>query len=227
MDVFNLVAVVVITSVLVLYNVIIVVFTKRDNEVGSLLNTLLHVGPAFVDKHFAKDDAPTVTLAIQSLRNVILVSIFIGGLSFQYAISMLVNASTNPVYDEQVRGVILATFLLSSFLNFALCIRCSSHLGLIIDSGGYTIKRISNIKTEEEENIAVSEIKKQSVLLVKRMSLHFSLGFRCLYVAIPYAYYALGPIGLVVAGVLIFIFLLYVDFGFSTMPTKGYKFREA
>ena len=46
---------------------------------------------------------------------------------------------------------------------------------------------------------------------MRLMLLHFSLGFRSLYISIPLALYAAGPIVFIVATLLIGLWLVYID----------------
>ena len=63
----------------------------------------------WLEKHTRKPDAPSVTLAIQTLRNTILVAIFVGGSSFTYGMGFL--SSINSV-REVIRSVILGAYSL-------------------------------------------------------------------------------------------------------------------
>ena len=46
---------------------------------------------------------------------------------------------------------------------------------------------------------------------VKRMSLYFSIGFRCFYLAIPFALFAVGPYALIAATVVCLAALAHMD----------------
>ena len=83
----------------------------------------------WVDKHASKPDAPNVTLAIQTLRNTILVAIFIGGASFQFAFNILSTENESTDMIKEFRNLVIAAYLFCSFLNWAFVIRCASHLG--------------------------------------------------------------------------------------------------
>ena len=54
-------------------------------------------------KHKVKDDAPTVTLAIQTLRNTILVAIFLGGGSFTTAYQLLNSVRMDVCIQNTLR----------------------------------------------------------------------------------------------------------------------------
>jgi hypothetical protein len=51
---------------------------------------------------------------------------------------------------------------------------------------------------------------------VRKMSMHFSLGFRCFYSAIPVAIYAAGAIPFMATSVMLLALLIYVDVGTAT-----------
>lgn len=98
----------------------------------------------WLDKHKASTDAPTVTLAIQTLRNSILVAVFVGGQSFLFGFNTITSyPETVGNTRNQVRSIILSTCLFASFLNWAWVIRISSHLGYMIG----TITHLVNLKT--------------------------------------------------------------------------------
>jgi hypothetical protein len=84
-------------------------------------------------KHKEKGDAPSVTLAVHTLRNTILVAIFLGGNAFNYAFTFTNNYlsySGNEIM--QIRSIVLSTCLFCSFLCWACVIRYASHNGYLI-----------------------------------------------------------------------------------------------
>lgn len=86
----------------------------------------------WLHKHKEKSDPQTTTLAIQTLRNTIMVGIFVGGNALNFAYN--VTASYDPDYSKrmQARSIILAILLFASFLCWANVIRHASHLGYLI-----------------------------------------------------------------------------------------------
>eukprot|EP00981_Chlorochromonas_danica_P007547 scaffold1769_cov164-Ochromonas_danica.AAC.20 len=93
---------------------------------------------SWVTKHIEKGDAPTVTLAIQTFRNTILVATFIGGNAFTNAFD-LTSDYKNIDSDEflKVRSIVMSTLLFCSFLCWACTIRYVSHLGYNLGSLSY------------------------------------------------------------------------------------------
>jgi len=104
----------------------------------------------WLQKHRQKGDAPTVTLAIQTLRNTILIAIFIGGYALQTAITTVnMAASAEDVYAK-FRVIIIASFTFSSFLSWASVIRIASHLGYLI--GTLEPEKVTEKKSDLEQN---------------------------------------------------------------------------
>jgi Protein of unknown function, DUF599 len=190
--------------------------------------------------------------AVQTLRNTILVSIFVGGSAFQYGFLFLNTPTTSA--REQARALILSTLLFSSFLCWAGTIRYANHLAFSIGALDFKIKEVELREKQEKERadnlrdghleagqeleIPTSDVccvdrstdpfslchvptnsKKRTVAeimdglneLSVSMSSSFSLGFRFLFVSIPFAFYAAGPVALIIASGVILIFLFDID----------------
>ena len=80
-------------------------------------------------KHAEKNDAANVTLGIQTLRNTILVAIFIGTITFQTAVTIILKYAVQTTDIDRVQVLITSVLLFLSFLCWASVIRCASHLG--------------------------------------------------------------------------------------------------
>lgn len=88
----------------------------------------------------------------------------------------------------------------------------SSHShGSRTDVNGKISDVASASQTAEVQRRAISEIMDGMNELCVSMSTCFSLGFRFLFVSIPFAFYSVGPIGLIVASAVILIFLFEID----------------
>lgn len=85
----------------------------------------------WIQKHKEKNDPASVTLAIQTFRNTILVAIFIGGIAFQSAISLATSFRDLTSTVGRIRHIILSVFLFLSFLCWTSVIRSASHLGYL------------------------------------------------------------------------------------------------
>jgi hypothetical protein len=116
-------------GVLVLYNALALACHRASG-----LSLMVLSGRLWSRKHISGRSATDVTLAIQTLRNTVLVAIFVGTLSFTVASAALATASA-PTTDSspgRARALLQATLLTGSFLNFALVIRCAAHAGYLI-----------------------------------------------------------------------------------------------
>ena len=215
---------------------------------STMLAAMMHeAAPSWVARHLSpvKDDAASTTLAIQTLRNTMLVSIFMGTVSFGQgytclqSISLAEGAGSGST-SQSARLLILAALNLGSFLNFALVIRAASHLGymlggvqqlrraplpaaklelaeakpLVSDAGeGSRATAPADAPPPPEPAAADWKLRAYMTSLARMQALHFSLGFRCLYCAIPFAFYTAGPIALLVSTVVMLLFLGYIDYG--------------
>ena len=226
---------------------------------------------------------------VQTLRNTILVSIFVGGSAFQYGFLFL-NTPPNSL-REQVRQIILAILLFSSFLCWANTIRYANHLAYTLgaldlqvqliesrealeqqekdknknstlardvdadiefdieigndnenenktekmaesdprstkvietDKNGKNVKNVLHDIHKKDAKFLLSEgvphphrsvddvLDGLKTLSVSMLS-SFSLGFRFLFVAIPFGFYSAGPLALIIATAVILIFLINID----------------
>ena len=203
---------------------------------------------------------------VQTLRNTILVSIFVGGSAFQYGFLFLNTPA--PIFKDQVRALILSILLFSSFLCWANTIRYANHLAFCVGALEFQIKEVENRLKLEKERLDlqrsddleggtdfetaiedkfdgqrvvessstinppstqphecqgkkkqsrirrrrnVDEILHELKLMSVSMLSSFSLGFRLLFVSIPFAFYSAGPIALIIASSVILIFLYNID----------------
>ena len=105
---------------------------SSDKNFNSQLAKNVANATYWLSKHKEKADAPSVTLTIQTLRNTILVAIFIGGFSLQLAINSLQDSKDLQSSYAQLCGGIVGVFLIFSFLCWANVIRSCSHLGYVI-----------------------------------------------------------------------------------------------
>ena len=101
------------------------------NDKKVQLNRNLQNIYTWLSKHREKKDAPNVTLAIQTLRNTILVAIFVGGASFQYAF-LILSSYEYTTEEREARVLIVSSLMFFSFLNWAMVIRYASHFGYMV-----------------------------------------------------------------------------------------------
>ena len=123
-----------------------VVLKKPDNV---MLSAHFANNVTFLLKHKEKADAPSVTLAIQTLRNTILVAIFIGGYAFQNATSAISLCVNSTAIDSKVSAGIVALLMFLSFLCWATVIRAAAHLGYHIGTLSYLNAEKPKLKSAE------------------------------------------------------------------------------
>ena len=189
--------------VLFLYNVIALAFRKTS---GLLL--MLESGRLWTKKHMAGRSAPDVTLAIQTLRNTVLVATFVGTLSFTVASTTLTYSAAAESAPARMRALLQAALLIGSFLNFALVIRCSAHAGYLIGSITEEVPALPLSGTDPSSSAASQ---KELVTLLGMQAIHFSLGFRFMYCSIPFAFALGGAEALIASTCVVLFFLFYID----------------
>jgi len=107
-------------------------------------------------KHNSFPDAPSVTLAVQTLRNTILVGVFVGGSSLTAAVAAcdLLARPSDVSPQLVVRQILIAAFLFLSFLNWAQVIRFANHLGFYV----------STLQLHREEKLAALKREKETAM---------------------------------------------------------------
>lgn len=172
---------------------------------------------AWITKHFEVTDPANITLSIQTLRNTILVAVFIAGYCLNSSYQLLRSVDTSSDMNaEKVGDVILAICLFSSFLCWAQAIRNISHLGYIIGSWNYNSFHCEDPKSVEE----LKDINfPYACILAERVAIYFSFAFRFLYMSIPFSFYRLGPVSLLIATSIVVILEYIWDFGTSFSST--------
>jgi hypothetical protein len=141
-------------AVLVFYHLCFYFLAFKSNN-GSYfqLSRNLRNAVNWLIKHEEKQDAATVTLAIQTLRNTILVAIFTGGQSFVYATNALLalKSKASPTMNDFLQTGIISSCLFLSFLNWANVIRYASHLGFLI--GSFDVSKRYETKKSIEDGL--------------------------------------------------------------------------
>ncbi len=223
---FSIAALATVGAANVAYNMGVVARARARCSAGraALHAVVVDGGAAFVSKHLAHDDAATAVLAVQTLRNTVLVAIFIGGIAFQaFQVAAGAAGAASAAGDavEAARTLVLAAFLLGSFLNFALVIRAASHLAYIMGGARHAVAgdALEEGRGAAPTAAASAPYSRAATLLcgalMRALTLHFSLGFRCLYSSVPFTFAAAGPVALVVSGGLMLAFAVYADFAFA------------
>jgi hypothetical protein len=253
---FDAISVAVCLTIMCAYNIhYYVVLNKWKNARQVTLGANLAYAAAWLERHLKKEDPPSVTLAIQTIRNTIIVAVFVGGYAINFAFYYMNSIYLYSDLPYQMRSIILAIFLFLSFLAWASVIRLASHLGYIIgakamkpavpDSTAAT-SAVVTTTTSNNSNINNSEAAPNSSSLeagigkitdtssnsnsnsnsdistdnqkmsrgeyiTKKMILSFSLGFRFMFISIPFVFYSSGCIALLIATVVIMAFLISMD----------------
>ena len=194
-------------GVLFLYNALAI-------QRASGLSMMLQAGRQWSQKHMSGRSAPDVTLAVQTLRNTVLVATFVGTLSFTVATATLGAAAAADGSPARTRALLQATLLTGSFLNFALVIRCAAYAGYLIGSETSPDALAASRQCsalEEGARAQASADQLQVTTLLHMQAVHFSLGFRFMYCSIPFAFAVVGTEALIAATCVVVAFLLYVD----------------
>jgi hypothetical protein len=219
------------------------------NQMGRNLNTAM----IWISKHSEKSDAASVTLAIQTFRNTILIAIFVGGAAFQTAISLINAYSHQSRLVIKMRTIIVSSLLFLSFLSWASVIRAASHLGYItsvlsydapsiaspqsadhsimdsgLEEGEIDMNREKADQENQRSNLRIQETHLMSTMLIsfrfslyppssiQSPSLFFSLGFRFIFVSIPFLLLFAGAEVLIISTFIVVVFLGHWDFGLQT-----------
>jgi len=232
MDNFNIGSIVISLSLFAIYHIITYNAVYSKSKSITLYRNLIN-SKYWIEKHKSKDDAPTVTLAIQTLRNTILVAIFLGGGTFTSAYTTLNAFNESSDINDKCRRIILSVMLMLSFLFFASVIRAASHLGyqlgllykksLRVEASGNIDSKsqiqlvdIESNKVDDEDDDSGDEIDivKESNKMASVMVVSFNIGFRFMYIAISFSFYSAGAIALDIATGVMLIFLFLIDRAF-------------
>lgn len=209
-------------GVLFLYNALALALRRASG-----LALMLQSGRQWTHKHVSGRSAPDVTLAIQTLRNTVLVATFVGTLSFTVAAATLGAAAAADGAAGRARALLQATLLIFAFLNFALVIRCAAYAGYLIGSATEQPPQqpaaAAQCRAAEEgeggapaaaaaaAGAEAADALREVTTLLQMQALHFSLGFRFFYTSIPFAFAVAGPEALIAATCVMVAFLLYID----------------
>lgn len=134
---FDIIALAVCIFVLFGYHVVFYYF-QRNSDMQSSFNVrnVTH----WLHKHKVKSDATSGTLAIHTLRNTIMVAVFIGGYALNVAYISASEYEMGQNKRIQVRATCLAILLFGSFLCWAIVIRYAAQLGYLIGTLDYEDK---------------------------------------------------------------------------------------
>ena len=185
--------------------------------------------------------APEVVCAVQTLRNTMYTAMFLGGSALQFAFFFTNNGSnTSGTSDSmQYRALILSALFFASFLCYASTMRNANHLAYMIEIYDIQEKELelerSNELLKESNPLSIINNRSSSIIgndphhplswtgndpkkfvnaqekMYMSMMLSYTLGFRFLFLSIPFIFYSAGYLALILATAFILIFLYNVD----------------
>mmetsp|Transcript_22302 Transcript_22302/g.37309 ORF Transcript_22302/g.37309 Transcript_22302/m.37309 type:complete len:305 (-) Transcript_22302:206-1120(-) len=145
------------------------------SKVPYLLNRLN--ATIWIDKHKTLHDTATTTLAIQTLRNTIVVSVFTGGYALEFAYGFANEYENVHGTPRQIRSIIIMSCLFASFLCWANVIRLASQTGFLLGSMQHLEnQRDASVKAveEEKERQRMLEIERQRSEALEAGTIKFS-----------------------------------------------------
>jgi Protein of unknown function, DUF599 len=107
---------------------------------GTNLVIMLRADALWTLRHgsIAHGGAQDVVAAVQTLRNSVLVAVFIGTVSFNTMTGALAGLRrTDKRTIEYADGLVVALLSAGSFLCFAVCIRCAAHSGYVVGGASF------------------------------------------------------------------------------------------
>lgn len=155
---FDLIALIVTIVALSLYHCILYSSVCFVGDSWSQLSTNIKNSHYWMMKHSEQSDTPTTTLAVQTFRNTIVVSVFVAGISLQRASSVISDYNTLESDVERIRAIIISILLFSSFLSWACVIRLASHMGFMVGTF-YQIKK--EVQAKREEQVRITSAKEE------------------------------------------------------------------
>lgn len=137
---FDVVALAICIFALLIYHVVFYagerIHLNADYQLSFKIRNVSH----WLHKHKEKSDPQSMTLAIHTLRNTIIVGVFVGGYALTIAYTSVANYQATENKYLQVRGIMIAILLFGSFLCWANAIRYAAHLGYLIGILDYVDK---------------------------------------------------------------------------------------
>ena len=156
MDLIVIIALVVCGGSFAIYH--IVLYTRvlaLGEKSGTHFSVSLKNAIYWLDKHQHKTDTATAQLAIHTLRNTIIISVFVGGVAFQVGFQVVNNYNQIDNRNQlmQVRAAFLGAAFFSSFVCWVCSIRYASHLGFMMGTLTYLVgvERKLDIAREKRE----------------------------------------------------------------------------
>eukprot|EP01129_Flabellula_baltica_P008457 TRINITY_DN3363_c0_g1_i1.p1 TRINITY_DN3363_c0_g1~~TRINITY_DN3363_c0_g1_i1.p1 ORF type:complete len:250 (+),score=20.36 TRINITY_DN3363_c0_g1_i1:114-752(+) len=187
-------------GVIIVYHVIFAVQSVLTPKATSLGSNIV-MRRKWVKK-LLKDPASPI-LGVQSLRNVIMTSTFFA--SAASALSVFLIGYTPESYEGNpvrfIQFIIMAVLAFCAFLMFAMSSRLSSHMTFL-----YSVR--------EEDGKGSDKVRKMLLRMVDGSTVHFSLGFRFLFLMIPVAMWTFGVVPFFAVTIAVVAYLFYSDHAF-------------
>jgi uncharacterized membrane protein len=181
----------------------------RDNPLATAIGLTNHARHAWVQSIV---DKKRDILAVQTFRNWVMASTFLASTAILISLGVVAAAFRTEITSSATQTLnlfghpsetfwIIKLFVLSAlffyaFFNFTLSIRYYNHASLLI-----------NVPQDLEPASSVDSIS----LVLNAGALHYTLGMRGFYLAIPLGLWLLGPLWMLGGSVLIVVILYRVD----------------
>jgi uncharacterized membrane protein len=178
----------------------------RSNPLTTAVGLTNHARRAWV-QHII--DKKRDILAVQTLRNWVMASTFLASTAILISLGLVASAFRTEITSSATQALnvfghpsetlwIIKLFVLSSlffyaFFNFTLSIRYYNHAGLLI-----------NVPQDLEPSSSVDAV----ALILNHGALHYTLGMRGFYLAIPLGLWLFGPFWML-GGSVLTVFVLY------------------
>jgi len=169
--------------------------------------------------------------AVQTLRNGIMTTTFLATASYVigfYIFNVLINGDQKSTL-EMIQFAILGADFMATFVNMLVATRGYFHCSFLMVSKSLDpeleVIFYSNKKEDEidmgdlsPKQLEIAKVDKWTmkhvppvVKLLSRSSLHFSIGIRFLYLAVPLALWIFSPWALLVGSTIMVILMYYLD----------------
>jgi uncharacterized membrane protein len=151
-------------------------------------------------------------LAVQTLRNQVMAATFLASTAILISLGLLGVAFRPSVFEEishvlnitgtknetlwMIKLLVLAVLFFSAFFNFTLSIRYYNHAGMMI-----------NIPEAHDPNATPEKVSE----VLNHGALHYTLGMRGYYLAVPAALWLFGPLWMLFGTILLVAVLYRLD----------------
>jgi uncharacterized membrane protein len=181
----------------------------RNNPLATAIGLTNHARRAWVQSIL---DRKRDILAIQTFRNWVMASTFLASTAILISLGLVASAFRSEITSSATQNLnlfghpsetlwVIKLFVLSAlffyaFFNFTLSVRYYNHASLLI-----------NVPQDLEPASSINTIS----TVLNRGALHYTLGMRGFYLAIPLGLWLFGPIWMLGGSVLIVLILYRLD----------------